>query len=304
MTNPEVEKFEDRDEFAGAYVPVYPATAKMSSTKIGKAVKTVLDVLGPLPDPLAGVDPDRLRAAVARRGLPAAAPPGRPRRRRDGSRAAQVGRGPGPPGGAGPAPARRRARARGAPGAPARRPAHRLRRLAPVHPDRGPAQGGRGASRRTSPGPHPMQRLLQGEVGSGKTVVALRAMLTVVDSGGQAALLAPTEVLATQHLRSLRALLGDLAEAGTLGRGRVGDERRAADRLAERGRPAQGAARGGRRQRRHRRRHPRAAVRGRRSSPTSGWSSSTSSTGSVSSSATRCASGRRAAARTRRTCWS
>src|SRR5665647_3894489 len=46
----------------------------------------------------------------------------------------------------------------------------------------------------------PMQRLLQGEVGSGKTVVALRAMLTVVDCGGQAVLLAPTEVLAQQHL--------------------------------------------------------------------------------------------------------
>src|SRR5699024_1932828 len=45
----------------------------------------------------------------------------------------------------------------------------------------------------------PMQRLLQGEVGSGKTVVAVRAMLQVIDSGGQAALLAPTEVLAAQH---------------------------------------------------------------------------------------------------------
>lgn len=62
----------------------------------------------------------------------------------------------------------------------------------------------------------PMQRLLQGEVGSGKTLVALRAMLAVVDAGGQAALLAPTEVLATQHWLTLRAQLGDLAEAGTL----------------------------------------------------------------------------------------
>jgi ATP-dependent DNA helicase RecG len=63
----------------------------------------------------------------------------------------------------------------------------------------------------------PMHRLLQGEVGSGKTVVALRAMLSVVDSGGQAALLAPTEVLAQQHARSLRHLLGPLATAGELG---------------------------------------------------------------------------------------
>jgi ATP-dependent DNA helicase RecG len=64
---------------------------------------------------------------------------------------------------------------------------------------------------------HPMHRLLQGEVGSGKTVVALRAMLQVVDSGGQAALLAPTEVLAQQHERSILAMLGDLAHGGFLG---------------------------------------------------------------------------------------
>jgi ATP-dependent DNA helicase RecG len=66
-------------------------------------------------------------------------------------------------------------------------------------------------------GDHPMNRLLQGEVGSGKTVVALRAMLQVVDSGRQAALLAPTEVLASQHARSLREMLGELGQAGELG---------------------------------------------------------------------------------------
>jgi ATP-dependent DNA helicase RecG len=65
----------------------------------------------------------------------------------------------------------------------------------------------------------PMHRLLQGEVGSGKTVVALRAMLAVVDSGGQAALLAPTEVLAAQHLRTIEKLLGPLAQGGMLGGG-------------------------------------------------------------------------------------
>ncbi len=63
----------------------------------------------------------------------------------------------------------------------------------------------------------PMHRLLQGEVGSGKTVVALRAMLAAVDAGGQAALLAPTEVLAGQHHRTITAMLGDLAEGGMLG---------------------------------------------------------------------------------------
>ena len=64
---------------------------------------------------------------------------------------------------------------------------------------------------------HPMHRLLQGDVGSGKTLVALRAMLQVVDNGGQAALLAPTEVLAQQHYRSITEMLGDLAQAGRLG---------------------------------------------------------------------------------------
>jgi ATP-dependent DNA helicase RecG len=62
-----------------------------------------------------------------------------------------------------------------------------------------------------------MHRLLQGEVGSGKTVVALRAMLQTVDAGGQAALLAPTEVLAAQHARTIEDLLGPLARGGQLG---------------------------------------------------------------------------------------
>ncbi|MER8187461.1 ATP-dependent DNA helicase RecG [Kitasatospora sp. NPDC094015] len=69
---------------------------------------------------------------------------------------------------------------------------------------------------------HPMHRLLQGEVGSGKTLVALRAMLAVVDAGGQAALLAPTEVLAQQHHRSIVEMMGDLAEGGMLGGSELG----------------------------------------------------------------------------------
>ena len=64
---------------------------------------------------------------------------------------------------------------------------------------------------------YPMHRLLQGEVGSGKTVIAIRAMLQVVDAGGQAALLAPTEVLAQQHYRSVTDMLGPLAQGGQLG---------------------------------------------------------------------------------------
>ncbi|MDR2381146.1 MAG: ATP-dependent DNA helicase RecG [Bifidobacteriaceae bacterium] len=62
----------------------------------------------------------------------------------------------------------------------------------------------------------PMNQLLQGDVGSGKTVVALRAMLQVIESGGQAALLAPTEVLAAQHYRTIRELLGPLVEEDAL----------------------------------------------------------------------------------------
>ena len=73
-------------------------------------------------------------------------------------------------------------------------------------------------------GNHPMYRLLQGDVGSGKTIVALRAMLAVVDSGGQSALLAPTEVLAQQHFQNFRRLLGDLAEGGMLGGNEVGTQ--------------------------------------------------------------------------------
>lgn len=65
--------------------------------------------------------------------------------------------------------------------------------------------------------PNPMHRLLQGDVGSGKTLVALRAMLAVIAAGGQAALLAPTEVLAHQHSATIMGLLGRLAETGMLG---------------------------------------------------------------------------------------
>lgn len=63
----------------------------------------------------------------------------------------------------------------------------------------------------------PMNRMLQGEVGSGKTIVSVLAMLQMIDAGYQCALLAPTEVLAAQHARSIREVLGPLAMAGQLG---------------------------------------------------------------------------------------
>lgn len=65
----------------------------------------------------------------------------------------------------------------------------------------------------------PMNRLLQGDVGSGKTVLALQAMLQVADHGAQAALLAPTEVLAEQHYRSICQILGELLADEPAGQG-------------------------------------------------------------------------------------
>lgn len=83
----------------------------------------------------------------------------------------------------------------------------------------------------------PMNRLIQGEVGSGKTLVALRAMLQVAESGGQAALIAPTEVLAAQHLRSITRMLGPDLSAEVIptlltGQMTVPERRRAALRVA------------------------------------------------------------------------
>jgi ATP-dependent DNA helicase RecG len=76
-------------------------------------------------------------------------------------------------------------------------------------------------------GPQPMQRLLMGEVGSGKTVVALYAMLRAIETGHQAALMAPTETLAEQHFRTLETLLrGETAPASLLTSATPADGRR------------------------------------------------------------------------------
>ncbi len=216
MTNPEVDTEGLGDDFADALIPIYPATAKLESRKIAKAIRVALDVLGPLPDPL----PPALRTSyglleladayrqVHRPEDTAQAAAARERLKWDEALVLQV------------ALAQRRLAAERAPAVPR---APREDGLLSAFDDSLPftlTAGQLRVGRQISADlvrSFPMQRLLQGEVGSGKTVVALRAMLTVVDSGGQAALLAPTEVLATQHLRSLRRLLGDLAEAGTLG---------------------------------------------------------------------------------------
>ncbi|WP_101254520.1 ATP-dependent DNA helicase RecG [Streptomyces barkulensis] len=209
------------DAFAGRLMPIYPACKQLESWKIAKAVATVVDSL--LATGWAGVA-DPLPAALrAERGLPtlpeALEKVHRPRTKADVELARarlkwdeafvlQV------------ALARRRL-AEGQLPAVARRP--REGGLLDAFDARLPftlTDGQRAVSREIFDDlatEHPMHRLLQGEVGSGKTLVALRAMLAVVDAGGQAAMLAPTEVLAQQHHRSITEMMGELAEGGMLG---------------------------------------------------------------------------------------
>jgi ATP-dependent DNA helicase RecG len=203
-------------EFATEMIPVYPASAKFSSWLIAKSVKTLLDTLDagedPLPAelrerdglvgraeairaihrPLDQADLNRakerlkwdeafmLQAALAQRRMAAAAMPAMPRPRISGGIADEFDA-----------------------------------RL-PFTLTKGQVEVGETNTTELSCA-SPMHRLLQGEVGSGKTVIAIRAMLQVVDAGGQAALLAPTEVLAQQHYRSITDMLGPLARRGQLG---------------------------------------------------------------------------------------
>ncbi len=204
------------DAFAARLIPIYPACRQMESWKISKAVDAVLDRAADAPDPL----PRTLREGRGMATLPDALRRiHRPRTRADVERARerlkwdeafvlQV------------ALARRRYAETQLPAA-ARRPAPGG--LLDAFDARLPftlTEGQQKVSREIFDDlatEHPMHRLLQGEVGSGKTMVALRAMLAVVDAGGQAALLAPTEVLAQQHHRSVTEMMGDLAERGMLG---------------------------------------------------------------------------------------
>ena len=202
--------------FAGALVPVYAATAKCRSWTVRRSVAQALAVLDPPDDPL----PAALRARHRWPGLADAltgihqpadrAELDRARERLtfDEAYLLQV------------ALAQRRLAARATPAVP--RPwrpdgaAAAFDARLPFALTAGQREVGEVLAAELARDV-PMNRLLQGEVGSGKTVCALRAMLQVVDTGGQAALLAPTEVLAVQHARGLAALLGDLAAAGELG---------------------------------------------------------------------------------------
>ncbi|MEU0227754.1 ATP-dependent DNA helicase RecG [Streptomyces sp. NPDC006284] len=207
---------ESVESWAGALIPLYPATAKLESWKIGKAVQTVLPSAQEALDPL----PDSLREGRALVSLPEALlkihrphtkadiDDARARLKWDEAFVLQV------------ALARRRHAETQLPAVP-RRP--RPDGLLTAFDDRLPftlTDGQQKVSREIFDDlatDHPMHRLLQGEVGSGKTMVALRAMLAVVDAGGQAVMLAPTEVLAQQHHRSVVEMMGELAEGGMLG---------------------------------------------------------------------------------------
>jgi ATP-dependent DNA helicase RecG len=226
LVHPDYMLFDDQDDvdalaYAGAIIPIYPAAAKLETWKIKQSVDVVLDMLGELPDPL----PEELRRRRHLVGFTEAMrlvhqpqqdgdhARGRKRLRYDEAFVLQS------------VLARRRAEKMAQP-ATARvpRPGGLLdafdARL-PFTLTDGQQQVAAAVATELAR-EHPMHRLLQGEVGSGKTVVALRAMLAVVDSGGQAALLAPTEVLAQQHHRSITTMLGPLAERGLLGGSDVG----------------------------------------------------------------------------------
>ncbi|GAB2759817.1 ATP-dependent DNA helicase RecG [Streptomyces bullii] len=204
------------ENWAGALIPIYPATAKLESWKIGKAIQTVLPNaqeaadplppalregrgLVPLPEALLKIHRPHTKAEIA---------DARARLKWDEAFVLQV------------ALARRRHSDAQLPAVP-RRPGPDG--LLAAFDERLPftlTEGQRKVSREIFDDlatEHPMHRLLQGEVGSGKTMVALRAMLAVVDAGGQAAMLAPTEVLAQQHHRSVVEMMGELAEGGMLG---------------------------------------------------------------------------------------
>ncbi|QVQ51659.1 ATP-dependent DNA helicase RecG [Spiractinospora alimapuensis] len=201
--------------FAEELIPVYPATAKLPSWKVARCVGIVLDHVGDVPDPLPEAvrrRHDLIPLAAALEGIH------RPREDRDIARGRhrlkwdeaflmQV------------ALARRRQESQALPsrawkGSPGRLLDAFDARL-PFDLTDGQREVGESVAEGLDSA-HPMHTLLQGDVGSGKTVVALRAMLRVVDSGGQAALLAPTEVLAQQHHRSIIQLMGPLAAGGRL----------------------------------------------------------------------------------------
>ncbi|NGO08628.1 ATP-dependent DNA helicase RecG [Streptomyces sp. HC44] len=204
------------DKWAGSLIPIYPATAKLESWKIGKSLQTVLPSAQEAVDPL----PPALREDRGLVSLPEALlkihrphtkadiADARARLKWDEAFVLQV------------ALARRRHADGQLPAVPRKPTPDGLLTAFDAKLPFTLTEGQQKVSKEIFDDlatEHPMHRLLQGEVGSGKTMVALRAMLAVVDAGGQAAMLAPTEVLAQQHHRSITEMMGELAEGGMLG---------------------------------------------------------------------------------------
>ena len=221
LAHPSYELLDEPEEgvaqdYASEIIPIYPATRDVTTWDLTKAVRAALSAVSIPTDPL----PDRIRSA---RGLVDLATALRDIHRPDSWEALTAAR------------QRltwdeafalqltlvqRKLRAAGSPATP--RP-HRPGGLRDAFDAALPytltagQQAVGGELEAELAASHPMHRLLQGEVGSGKTVCAVRAALQVVAAGGQAAILAPTEVLAAQHLRSVTELLGPLGRAGELG---------------------------------------------------------------------------------------
>ncbi|MFE6305330.1 ATP-dependent DNA helicase RecG [Nocardiopsis changdeensis] len=199
--------------YADELIPVYPAVKGMDSATIGRAVEVALGVVDDLPDPLPpAVLGDRPGIADALRRIHRPQSDqdiGSARRRLKWDEAFVLQL----------ALARRRRDAESLPAVP--RPGadggilDAFDAQLPFTLTDGQREVGDLLAARLDSA-HPMHCLLQGDVGAGKTLVALRAMLRVVDSGGQAVMLAPTEVLAQQHHRSIGAMLGALGRAGQI----------------------------------------------------------------------------------------
>ncbi|MDP4585887.1 MAG: ATP-dependent DNA helicase RecG, partial [Microbacteriaceae bacterium] len=217
LTHPDYELFDEDDTvsdevaelWAKTPIPIYPATSTVASWQIAKAIGVVLDTLPELPDPV----PDDVRVersidsytdAIRHIHRPTDHDQWRSAREtlrfheaflvqtallRDRARAAEAVSMPRTPG---------ELRAQFDAALPYTLTTDQAIVGAEIDDDMARAR--------------PMNRLVQGEVGSGKTLVAIRAMLTAIEDGGQAALIAPTEVLATQHARSIVATLGTLAD--------------------------------------------------------------------------------------------
>lgn len=221
LTNPDYQLLDEESDDAAVekftgLIPVYPAAATIQSWQIAKCVVQALEMLDDIEDPmppevrarrgLANYDDAirKIHTAIDWPNVQAA----RERLKWDEAMAVQL------------ALAQRRSRALARPAPECERRDDGLRaafdKRLPFTLTAGQQEVGEMIAADLEQA-HPMNRLLQGEVGSGKTIVALRAMLQVVDAGRQAALLAPTEVLAAQHARSLANMLGDLAMAGELG---------------------------------------------------------------------------------------